>query len=67
MPSWNWTFSRKDMEVYGTKAYAIAVDATHVKTRTSDRAGEVESIATPLASPQDTSLHYLAAVVRKQL
>jgi glucose-fructose oxidoreductase len=67
MPSWNWTFSRKDMEIYGTKAYAIAVDPTHVKTRTSERAAEEESTATPLAPPEDTSLHYLAAVVRKQL
>jgi glucose-fructose oxidoreductase len=67
MPSWNWTFSRKDMEVYGTKAYAIAVDPTHVKTRTSERGGEEEVTATPLTPPEDSSLHYLAAVVRKQL
>jgi predicted dehydrogenase len=67
MPSWNWTFSRKDMEVYGTKAYAIAVNATQVKTRTSERGAEEETTATPLAPPEDTSLHYLAAVVRKQL
>jgi glucose-fructose oxidoreductase len=67
MPSWNWTFSRKDMEVYGTKAYAIAVDGTHVKTRTGARAAEEEVTATALTAPEDTSLHYLAAVVRKQL
>ena len=67
MPSWNWTFSLKNMEVYGTKAYAIAVDPTHVKTRTSEREAEEEAIATPLTPPEDTSLHYLAAVVRKQL
>ena len=67
LPSWNWTFSRKDMEVYGTKAYAIAVNPTQVKTRTSERSAEEETTATPLTSPEDTSLHYLAAVVRKQL
>ncbi len=67
MPSWDWTFSRKDMEVYGTKAYAIAVDPTQIKVRTSGRGAEEESTATPLAPPEDTSLHYLAAVVRKQL
>jgi predicted dehydrogenase len=67
MPSWDWTFARKDMEVYGTKAYAIAVNPTQVKVRTSEKGAEEESTATPLTPPEDTSLHYLAAVVRKQL
>ena len=67
MPSWNWTFGRKDMEIYGTTAYAIAVNPTEIKVRTSDRGAEEESTATPLTRPEDTSLHYLAAVVRKQL
>jgi len=67
MPSWDWTFARKDMEVYGTKAYAIAVNPTQVKLRTSEHGAEEETTATPLTPPEDTSLHYLAAVVRKQL
>ncbi|MBB6144176.1 putative dehydrogenase [Silvibacterium bohemicum] len=67
MPSWNWTFGRKDMEIYGTTAYAIAVNPTEIKVRTSDRGAEEESTATPLTPPEDTSLHYLAVVVRKQL
>jgi predicted dehydrogenase len=67
MPSWDWTFARKDTEVYGTKAYAIAVNATELKVRTSEQGAEEESTATPLMPPEDTSLHYLAAVVRKQL
>jgi predicted dehydrogenase len=67
MPSWDWTFARKDMEVYGTKAYAIAVNATQVKLRTSESGAEEMTTAAPLAPPEDTSLHYLAAVVRKQL
>ena len=67
MPSWDWTFARKDMEVYGTKALAIAVDPMHVKTRTSERGAEEETTAPPLTPPEDTSLHYLTAVVRKQL
>ena len=67
MPSWDWTFARKDMEVYGTKAYAIAVNPTQVKLRTSEAGAEEETTATPLTPPEDTSLHYLAAVVRKQL
>jgi predicted dehydrogenase len=67
MPSWNWTFNRKDMEVYGTKAYAIAVNATDVRQRFAESAPEQSVTEPPLAPPEDTSLHYLAAVVRGQV
>jgi glucose-fructose oxidoreductase len=67
MASWNWTFSRKDMEVYGTKAYAIAVNPTVVRQRFIESAPE-ETVTEPaLAAPEDTSLHYLAAVVRGEI
>ncbi|MGB7134830.1 MAG: Gfo/Idh/MocA family oxidoreductase, partial [Acidobacteriaceae bacterium] len=67
MPSWNWPFSRKDTEVYGTKGYAIAVNGTQVRERFSESSPETSLTAPPLAAPEDTSLHYLAAVVRGQL
>jgi len=67
MPSWNWTFSRKDTEVYGTKGYAIAVNPTVVRTRFSEKAPEETMTAPALAPPEDTSLHYLAAVLRGEL
>lgn len=67
MPSWNWPFGRKDMEVYGAKAYAIAVDPTQVRARFAENSPAETTTATPLSSPDDTSLHYLAAVERGQL
>lgn len=67
MPSWNWTFSRKDTEVYGTKGYAIAVNGTQLRERFSEKSPDEPLTAPPLAAPEDTSLHYLAAVVRGQL
>jgi glucose-fructose oxidoreductase len=67
MPSWNWPFSRKDTELYGTKGYAIAVNATEVRMRFRDQGPEQTMTATPLSPPEDTSLHYLAAVVRGEL
>jgi glucose-fructose oxidoreductase len=67
MPSWDWTFSRKDMELYGTKGYAIAVNANEVRTRFSEQSPEQTEDAAPLAPPEDSSLHYLAAVVRGQI
>ena len=67
MPSWDWTFGRKDMEVYGTKGYAIAVNPTLVRERFSESSPAEPMTEPPLAAPEDTSLHYLAAVVRGQL
>jgi len=67
MPSWNWTFARKDMTIYGTKGYATAVNASEVRTRFAENAPEQIETAAPLTPPEDTSLHYLAAVVRGEL
>jgi predicted dehydrogenase len=67
MPSWNWTFARKDTEVYGTKGYAIAVNPTQIRERVNEASPEVALGIPPLPPPNDTSLHYLAAVVRGQL
>jgi glucose-fructose oxidoreductase len=67
MPSWDWTFARKDMEVYGTKGIAVAIDPTRYSTRFSYHEVPQPTTATPLDAPDDTSLHYLAAVVNKQV
>ena len=68
MPSWNWPFNRKDMEVYGTKGYAFADDPTHMRTRIVGRRSEEQaSVADPVPAPYDSSLHYVAAVVRGEI
>lgn len=67
LPSWNWTFGVKDMELYGTKGYAIAVNPTVVRTRFRERDPEQTADAAALTAPEDTSLHYLAAVLRGQI
>jgi predicted dehydrogenase len=66
MPSWDWPFSRKDMEVYGTKGYAIAVDPMKVTTRFAEKSQPVtETTTVPLE--QTNSLEYLAAIERGQI
>jgi glucose-fructose oxidoreductase len=67
LPSWNWTFGVKDTQVYGTKAYAIADNGTRIRERFSESSPEESLTAPPLSAPQDSSLHYLAAVIRGQL
>jgi glucose-fructose oxidoreductase len=67
MPSWNWSFSRKDMEVYGSAGYAITVAADHLRVRYRGQDVESQLTAAPLQQPRRDSLHYLAAVLHGEI
>jgi glucose-fructose oxidoreductase len=67
MPSWNWSFSRKDMEVYGTSGYAITVGADRLRVRYRGEKEESQTTAAALVKPQSDSLSYLAAVLHGQV
>jgi predicted dehydrogenase len=60
--SWNWPFSRKDMEVYGQKGYAITVGRDGLRVRLPKK-DEKLTAAKPLAAPYEDSVSYLRAVV----
>jgi len=66
-PSWNWPFSRKDLEVYGATGYAITEAADRVRTRFSGDKAESEGPAPPIVGAENNSLDYLAAVMRGKL
>ena len=62
--SWNWPFSRKDMEVYGQKGYALTVQRDNIRVRRGAEDSREEQItAKPLPPPYDNSLSYLRAVI----
>lgn len=70
--SWNWPFSRKDMEIYGATGYVDTLyeDKTpgvKLRIRLPGEAAERTETAPTLASPQDNSLNYLAAVLHGTL
>lgn len=65
--SWNWPFSRKDMEVYGDKGYAIAVDATNVRQRLQEKSKEQHLKLDSRPAPFDDPFSLLAAVINNQL
>ncbi|KAK7973332.1 hypothetical protein PG988_007466 [Apiospora saccharicola] len=44
MPSWDWAYARKDMEVYGTNASVTTVGADQVVRRTDARLGAAEGV-----------------------
>lgn len=67
MPSWNWPFGRKDMEVYGATGYAITVAGKDLRVRYKGDAAETSKAAPPLPANRANSLDYLAAVLRKQI
>ena len=67
MPSWNWPFSRKDMEVYGATGYAITVGAGRLRVRYHGEKTELEVAAPPVPIAESNSLDYLAGVLRGEI
>jgi len=65
--SWNWPFSRKDMEVYGARGYVITVGPDKLRTRIGTETDEKLAAAPSLNSPENDSLSYLSAVLQKQI
>jgi glucose-fructose oxidoreductase len=67
MPSWDWSFSVKDMALYGTKGSAVTVGSDQLRVRYESQGESTLMTPPPLVAPQDDSLHYLVAVLRGQL
>jgi len=65
--SWNWPFSRKDMEVYGANGYVITVAANDLRIRHPHESQERKETAPTLPESERDSLSYLAAVMRGQI
>lgn len=67
MPSWNWSFARKDMEVYGTEGSLVTVAAKDVLLRRKGEASPRQETAPALPPEQASSLGYLVAVLHGQV
>ncbi|GAB2779779.1 hypothetical protein GCM10027275_24160 [Rhabdobacter roseus] len=65
--SWNWPFGRKDMEVYGTQGYAVAVDRLTVRQRLREKEPEEKLTLTPRPAPFEDPFSVLADVVQGRL
>jgi predicted dehydrogenase len=61
--SWNWPFSRKDMEVYGATGYAVTVGADQLRLRHEHDHDEQLVSAPHLEAVESNSLDYLAAIL----
>ena len=60
--SWNWPFSRKDMEVYGQTGYAITVERDALRVRRAKQEEKLQD-AKPLDPRESDSVNYLRSVV----
>jgi len=67
MPSWNWSFARKDLEVYGNAGYAITVGSDRLRVRYRGQNVESQTSAPQLEKPASNSLDYLAAVLHGKI
>jgi glucose-fructose oxidoreductase len=65
--SWNWPFSRKDMEVYGATGYAITVERDRLRTRHEHDSAEQVRDASPLPAMEKDSISYLSAVLNGKI
>jgi predicted dehydrogenase len=61
--SWNWPYSRKDMEVYGRTGAVITVAANDIVVRLPHESQSTTRAAAPIPAPYDDSLTYLRAVL----
>lgn len=66
--SWNWPYARKDMEVYGQKGYAVAVNKNLMRLRSREKGGEQEiQVTAKDIEVYEDPFTYFADVVRRRV
>jgi predicted dehydrogenase len=61
--SWNWPYSRKDMEIYGRTGSVITIASKDISVRLPNEPQSTTRAAAPIPAPYDDSLTYLRAVL----
>src|SRR5205823_6139422 len=61
--SWNWPYSRKDLDIYGETGYIQTIAGKAARVRVGKAEEETRTPPAPVA-PNDEPLSYLIAVVR---
>jgi predicted dehydrogenase len=65
--SWNWPYSRKDMELYGLTGYVFCKDAVNMQVRDNERTQAYEMKANGLSADIAEPFVYLAKVIRGEI
>jgi predicted dehydrogenase len=62
--SWNWPYSRKDMEIYGVSGYVFCKDGTNMLLRKNEQSAIESFIAPALPIDRNDPFVYFANVIR---
>jgi predicted dehydrogenase len=65
--SWNWPFSRKDMEVYGATGYVLSDNRSTLRIRLNGEATERSETLGERETPYDDPFALLASVIQKKI
>jgi predicted dehydrogenase len=65
--SWNWPYSRKDMEVYGATGAVFADNRSNLRVRLQNDTAERRSVLKEREAPYDDPFAQFAALVRKKI
>jgi predicted dehydrogenase len=66
--SWNWPFSRKDMEIYGDSGYIVTVDRNHMRWRNRAMDGEMTGkVTSKEVSVYEDPFSYFADVINDNI
>ena len=65
--SWNWPFSRKDMELYGATGTVVADDRNQIRIRLEKDTIERKVNLPERAKPYDDPFAFFAALVKKEI
>ncbi|MDX1940111.1 MAG: Gfo/Idh/MocA family oxidoreductase [Saprospiraceae bacterium] len=65
--SWNWSYSRKDMEVYGKHGFVHCLNDTDMRLMEDEKKGIISLKANRLPMSRDDPFAYLAGVIRGEI
>jgi predicted dehydrogenase len=65
--SWNWPYSRKDMEVYGVTGFVFCKDGTNMLVRENEKAATQQINAPNLPVGRNDPFAYFTKVIRGEL
>jgi len=67
MPSWNWPFNRKDMEIFGVSGYIIDVDnnTMHLRNRSMSAEGTIQVTSKDVQVYEDPFSYFADAIKGK--
>jgi predicted dehydrogenase len=66
--SWNWPYSRKDMELYGESGYIIAPDRYHIRYKNKkDKEEHAEKLDQKESGVYDDPFAYFSDAIRKRI